>query len=257
MTTKKTATSKKTTTTRKNGNTTTPSALRSLNVTEHTEKKGKFSYLSWAWAVDTLIEHHPDASWEVKRFPMVVAEKHPVLLSKMIELSDTDDSGNRVIEDQGVHEVTNTTAIPQMLVPYMRTEAGYFVEVAVTVNNITRSQIHPVLDHRNQPLAKPSSFDINTAIQRCLAKAIALHGLGLYIYAGEDLPPDDPHRFEPGEKEKIITEMREHLKNGDEHGVMEIYNEYTQDDPEESIKFWTLFSSTERAAIKVFTGEQA
>ena len=40
---------------------------------------------------------------------------------------------------------------------------------------------------RNRPLLAPTSFDINTSIQRCLVKAIALHGLGLYIYAGEDL----------------------------------------------------------------------
>lgn len=46
----------------------------------------------------------------------------------------------------------------------------------------------PVMNHRNQAIANPDSFAVNTAMQRCLAKAIALHGLGLYIYAGEDLP---------------------------------------------------------------------
>lgn len=45
-----------------------------------------------------------------------------------------------------------------------------------------------MLDGRNRPLLTPSAFDINTSIQRALVKAIALHGLGLYIYAGEDLP---------------------------------------------------------------------
>lgn len=72
--------------------------------------------------------------------------------------------------------------------PFLATEAGVFVEVAVTVQGITLSQIHPVLDARNRPLLSPSAFDINTSLQRCLVKAIALHGLGLYIYAGEDLP---------------------------------------------------------------------
>jgi hypothetical protein len=56
------------------------------------------------------------------------------------------------------------------------------------VQGVTLSQIHPVLDSRNRPITAPSAFDINTSIQRCLVKAIALHGLGLYIYAGEDLP---------------------------------------------------------------------
>jgi hypothetical protein len=72
--------------------------------------------------------------------------------------------------------------------PYLKTETGYFVEVAVTVQGVTLSQIHPVLDGKNRPLAEPTAFDVNTSIQRCLVKAIALHGLGLYIYAGEDLP---------------------------------------------------------------------
>ena len=72
--------------------------------------------------------------------------------------------------------------------PYLRTEVGYFVEVAVTVQGITLSQIHPVLDAKNHPIEAPTPFDINTSTQRCLVKAIALHGLGLYIYAGEDLP---------------------------------------------------------------------
>ena len=72
--------------------------------------------------------------------------------------------------------------------PYLKTDTGYYVEVAVTVQGIALSQIHPVLDSKNRPLAEPNAFDINTSIQRCLVKAIALHGLGLYIYAGEDMP---------------------------------------------------------------------
>lgn len=72
--------------------------------------------------------------------------------------------------------------------PYQKTDLGVFVEVSVTVQGITLSQIHPVLDSKNRTLMEPSAFDINTSIQRCLVKAVALHGLGLYIYAGEDLP---------------------------------------------------------------------
>lgn len=72
--------------------------------------------------------------------------------------------------------------------PYLSTELGFFVEVAVTVQGVTLSQIHPVLDHKNRPILAPTPFEINTSIQRCLVKAIALHGLGLNIYAGEDLP---------------------------------------------------------------------
>ena len=75
--------------------------------------------------------------------------------------------------------------------PFMQTACGYFVEVWVEVEGCRLSQVHPVLDNRNKPIESPNSFHINTSIQRALAKAIALHGLGLYIFAGEDLPEPD------------------------------------------------------------------
>ena len=74
--------------------------------------------------------------------------------------------------------------------PYQQTQAGCFVKVTVWSGGIARHQVHPVLDHRNQPIMEPNAYQIKTSIQRCLAKAIALHGLGLYIYAGEDIPAD-------------------------------------------------------------------
>ena len=74
--------------------------------------------------------------------------------------------------------------------PFFATRCGFFVEVAVTVDGITLSQIHPVLDHANRPVTQPNAFHINTSIQRCLVKAIALHGLGLSIYGGEDVPKE-------------------------------------------------------------------
>ena len=59
---------------------------------------------------------------------------------------------------------------------------------SVTAFGKTMTAQLPVMNHRNQPIPEPDAFQVNTAMQRCLAKAIALHGLGLYIYAGEDLP---------------------------------------------------------------------
>ena len=60
----------------------------------------------------------------------------------------------------------------------------------VVANDIARTAQLPVMDYRNKAISEPDAFAINTAMQRCLAKAIALHGLGLYIYNGEDVPPD-------------------------------------------------------------------
>jgi hypothetical protein len=81
--------------------------------------------------------------------------------------------------------------------PYLQTEAGSFVEVAVTVNGIRLSQLLPVLDGKNRVILAPNAFDINTSIQRALVKCIALHGLGLSIYAGEDIPMTDQAEPEP------------------------------------------------------------
>ena len=85
--------------------------------------------------------------------------------------------------------------------PFFKTECGYFVDVWVEVDGVSLSQIHPVLDNRNQSIEKPNAFQINTSLQRALAKAIALHGLGLYIFAGEDLP--EPDALTPAEEDNL------------------------------------------------------
>lgn len=107
-------------------------------------------------------------------------------------------------------------------VPYLKTDCGYFVEVAVTVKGITLSQIHPVLDHRNKPIEQPNSFQINTSIQRCLVKAIGLHGLGLYIYAGEDLPIEIAEPITPEQLGKLKMKVLElsQLSKADESKIL-------------------------------------
>ena len=62
------------------------------------------------------------------------------------------------------------------------------VKVSVEIKGDIKTCILPVMDNRNKAIVDPDAFAVNTAIMRCLAKAIAMHGLGLYIYAGEDLP---------------------------------------------------------------------
>ena len=126
--------------------------LNKVDVSKFTKKKGKFSYLSWCFAVQELLRVYPEATWEVHLFDNADGTKQP----------------------------------------YMKNGTGSYVQVSVNVDGVIRSQIHPVLDNRNQPIDNANAFQINTSIQRCLAKAIALHGLGLYIFAGEDLPEADP-----------------------------------------------------------------
>lgn len=68
-----------------------------------------------------------------------------------------------------------------------------WVKTGVTVNGVEHIEYLPVMDHKNRsiPLEQVTSFDVNKAVQRSLTKAVARHGLGLYIYAGEDLPEEE------------------------------------------------------------------
>jgi hypothetical protein len=91
------------------------------------------------------------------------------------------------------------------------------VYCTVTAFGTARTMQLPVMDNRNKAVANPDSFAVNTAMQRALVKAIALHGLGLYIYAGEDVP-DVVARTEdqePSAEEATALEtLREAALNG-------------------------------------------
>lgn len=92
--------------------------------------------------------------------------------------------------------------------PAVRGPKGWMVKVSVTIDEVKRTQWHPVLDNNNKTILEPDVFALNTSIQRATVKAIALHGLGLYIYAGEDLPPQDNEEEQPeGLPEKDKAEI--------------------------------------------------
>lgn len=71
--------------------------------------------------------------------------------------------------------------------PYLKTEVGYFVECSVTINGLVKTQMMAVLDFKNQTAMSPKANDINKSQMRALTKAIALHGLGIDLWAGEDI----------------------------------------------------------------------
>jgi hypothetical protein len=81
--------------------------------------------------------------------------------------------------------------------PYAQIGETCMVFCTVKAFSKERTAQLPVMDHRNKAIANPTAMDVNTAMQRCLAKAIALHGIGLYIYAGEDLPEGEPTPAKP------------------------------------------------------------
>lgn len=202
---------------------TTPNYFEELNkvdVKQHIEKKGGFSYLSWPYAVTELRKRHPTATWRAVRF-----EGKPFLQTA---------------------------------------ENGCFVEVEVTVDGVSLSQVHPVLDHRNKPIPIPNAFDINTSLQRALVKAIALHGLGLYIYAGEDLPEvpasaksvpaaawDELGAEEQKFLQGIADNVRSRLEGSGGAQDAVTYLEAQKLDNDEKICLWSRFDSKERSALKL------
>jgi hypothetical protein len=115
--------------------------LRAVDVSEKIERKNGLSYLSWAWAVDTLLQHDSQATWSY---------------SPPAQFGET-----------------------------------LMVFCTVTAFGKSMTAQLPVMDYRNKAIPNPDSFAVNTAMQRCLAKAIALHGLGLSLYAGEDIWNDE------------------------------------------------------------------
>lgn len=72
-----------------------------------------------------------------------------------------------------------------------------FVKVSVEIKGDIKTCLLPVMDNRNKSIVDPDSFAINTSIMRCLTKCIALFGLGLYIFAGEDLPEGEKPELNP------------------------------------------------------------
>ena len=82
-----------------------------------------------------------------------------------------------------------------------------WVKTGVTVNGIEHIEELPVMDFKNKsiPFERVTSYDVNKTIQRSLTKAIARHGLGLYIYAGEDLPEDAQSNLQVKTQTKQVT----------------------------------------------------
>lgn len=143
------------------------SELLKINVNEHVEKKNGLSYLSWAWAWAEVLKIDPLATWT----PMF--------------------SGPQGSES------------PWFSLP----DGSMMVGVSVFIKGHAKQCLLPVMDHRNKAIKNPDAFAVNTALMRCLAKCIAMHGLGLYIYAGEDLPEQSAE--DAAKREKREGELRE------------------------------------------------
>ncbi len=111
-----------------------------------------------------------------------------------------------------------------------------WVKTGVTIDGLEHIENLPVMDMRNAsiPLERVTSFDVNKAIQRSLTKAAARHGLGLYIYAGEDLPEAEAEQ----QNGEVTTACNEAAAAADIKQLEAIYHKY-----EKRFKSNTLFIS--------------
>lgn len=163
--------------------------LNNANVNGHTEKVendyGKaLTYLSWCWAWAEVKKRYPDANYEIEKFDGL---------------------------------------------PYVYDElTGYMVYTKVTIEGITHEMWLPVMDSKNKAMkAVPytyqtkkgektveaaTMFDVNKAIMRCLTKNLAMFGLGLYIYAGEDLPEAEKEEAKADALKGMTDELKDLYK---------------------------------------------
>jgi hypothetical protein len=86
---------------------------------------------------------------------------------------------------------------------------GYMVSTSVTADGLTYDMWLPVMDMRNKSIMQPTSYDVNKSIMRCLTKNLAMFGLGLYIYAGEDLPEDEQKAPREATKAQAVAKVEE------------------------------------------------
>ena len=189
--------------------------LSKINVNEHIEKKNGLSYLSWAWAVNELLQRDSEATWTYGQ---------PVRFGETLMV---------------------------------------FCTVKAFGKEMT-AQL-PVMDYRNKAIPNPDAMAVNTAMQRCLAKAIALHGIGLYIYAGEDIPQEekveapkqsitptagalDHYSKEEQESLRWVAEQTEQLvAQGEIEKAKENVKQFTG---EEKVALWSLLDSKTRSTLR-------
>lgn len=168
--------------------------LNNIDVGDKTEQKNGLTYLSWAWAWGEVKKLHPNANYKIYERD---TEYGPV--------------------------------------NYFTDGKTCWVKTGVIINDIEHIEELPVMDFRNKSIQLDAitSFDVNKAIQRSLTKAVARHGLGLYIYAGEDLPEDAKNKLDELKNEikkydnalEIVQKNGKKLSDCNEEELQKILNE--------------------------------
>jgi hypothetical protein len=203
--------------------------LSAINVNEHKEKKGKMTFLSWAWAWN-----------EVKKL-------YPEMTTTVYENT----------EGLNYHHDGKTA----------------WVKTGVTIEGQEYIEYLPIMDFHNSsiPIELLSSTDVNKGIQRGLTKAIARHGLGFYIYAGEDLPEAEVAAKNTAEIEKAEQEAKDQnlvnqyiqtldkaLSDFDQSAVQEVFSEIAEDEDRLKSKVYNgLQGDVKEFVTEVMVSEEA
>lgn len=144
--------------------------LNKIDVSRYVEKKNGLSYLSWANAWAEVKKIYPTASY-----------------------------------------VIYENTLPNgYVVNYFTDGKTCYVKTGVIIEGLEHIEELPVMDYKNKsiPFESVTSFDVNKAIQRSLTKALARHGLGLYIYAGEDLPTVEEKKIAPETATALMNTLK-------------------------------------------------
>lgn len=155
--------------------------LNAVDCSGKVEKKNGLTYLSWAWAWGEL----------KKRFP-----------ASYYTIYENENGYNYFTDGRTCWVKTGVTVVFN--------KAAFMDDKGITIlpnNSLEHIEYLPIMDYKNNsiPLERVTSFDVNKAIQRSLTKAVARHGLGLYIYAGEDLPEDVKENIEATTTPAVVT----------------------------------------------------
>lgn len=185
--------------------------LNSINVNDKTENKNGLTYLSWAWAWGEFKKVYPEATYTIKRneqgLPYIYDENLGYMVFTEVKVGDlvhemwlpVMDNANKSMKDK----------------PYKYQTKEY--KYGKLTGNIVEKTVEPA-----------TMFDINKTIMRCLTKNLAMFGLGLYIYAGEDLPEDTQLDETEIIDEKFEKALRQRISNNNipDEKVIKVLKKY-------------------------------
>lgn len=182
--------------------------LSAVDVSKHVEvikmKKGPaLSYVSWSWAWNFVKSIYPDT-------PTPKFTKYKEMALTTVQEPYKVKYGNQ--EYTKYRTVVKHAELIDREVPYLTTMTGTMVECTITIEGEPYTESLYVMDNNNNAVINPTMKEINKTQKRCLVKALALAGLGLSIYAGEDLPMADINEADKEQAEQRKEQVNQQRK---------------------------------------------